>query len=613
MRLGVRGKLFVVSLILISAVGLASGVYVEGGLREELEDAIERTLERHATVSREAVESADLERGVSGDWVDAYDALADRLGEATAARVTIIAGDGRVLGDSSLDPGGVRALENHAMRPEVVAALSQRVGRSRRYSATLGADMTYVAAAFARSDTGGVVRVAMPLSEVDTALSRLRVFFIFAGIFGLGVAIFMSGLASHLLSRTLRSLADNAKALAAEGRGRRLPVPSSDEIGGLAGSFNAMAEEIDRAMSELALERDRMGAVLESMGEGVLLVNPERRVTMANPAVQRLLGLSYSPVGRALVEVLRVPSVHRLLRRLSREETPRTLSAEFELAVPEQRTFLMRATPLRSSAGTVLVLHDVTQIRRAELMRRDFVANVSHELRTPITVMRAAAETLLDGALDHPKHARRFVESLSRNAERLGLLINDLLDLAKLESGRYRLSSEEIDVSRAIHNVVRSVDALLQNKSITLETECPAGLVINADANALEQILVNLVGNAVKYSPELTTIRVVARKSGDKVRIAVEDEGPGVAPKHEARLFERFFRVDAGRSRDAGGTGLGLAIVKHLSDAMGGAVGYTPRQPKGSIFWVVLPQEPPEELDAMELEAAPDRQIALDF
>jgi two-component system phosphate regulon sensor histidine kinase PhoR len=268
----------------------------------------------------------------------------------------------------------------------------------------------------------------------------------------------------------------------------------------------------------------------------------------------------------------------------------RPQSTELEVNGGNKRNILARATP-QADGGVVVVMHDVTEIRRLETIRRDFVANVSHELRTPVSIIRANAETLLNGALERPDQARRFVDALLRHADRLGRLISDLLDISRIEAGKYPIEPRSLKLAPVVRRIFESVDVRAQTKQMTLSMKIDDDLVLVADAKALEQVLLNLVENAIKYTPERGNIEVHARREGDCVRIEIMDDGPGIDPIHRPRIFERFYRVDPGRSREMGGTGLGLAIVKHLVEAMRGRVGVDGRTPSGSVFWVVMPAQ----------------------
>lgn len=585
MTLGVRGKLFLLSLALILVVGATSAVVLEGSLRDWLESRIEASLLRHAAVGRDLLERVGGEATIAG-----WNPLAARLGRSTDARITLIARDGTVVGDSELSDVEVRSVENHASRPEVQQALGTGHGLSRRYSTTLRTRMMYAAVTYGSSAGSGVVRAAMPLAEVDAALARLRWLLFFAGLLGLGVAVLMSGFASHLVTRTVRTLVQEARALAQGELAPPLAVRSSDELRGLAGSMNRLAGELAQTVSALASERDRLHTILESMTEGVVALDAEHRVTLANGSAQKLMPLDSAPVGSLLLEAVRVPALAHLVHEA---EKGQDVAIEFDMPARPVRRVYGQAAGLRASGGCVIVLHDVTEMRRLESMRRDFVANVSHELRTPVTVIRANVETLLNGALDERERARRFLEAIDRNAERLARLVSDLLDLSSIEAGHYGLQPRPAALGPVVAKAIEATETLAAPKDVRLVHHVPAGLEVVADERAVEQVLLNLLENAVKHTPRGRCVSVKAEAAQGHVRVEVLDEGPGIEPQHRERIFERFYRVDQGRSLDKGGTGLGLAIVKHLVLAMGGEVAMQPASGGGAAFWFSLPTPQP--------------------
>jgi two-component system, OmpR family, phosphate regulon sensor histidine kinase PhoR len=580
-RLGVRAKLLVVSVAVVVGVVLAAGFFLEGELRTRLERHIREELVRHANSAR-----ALIRRSPSDD-IATVDALVGELGAATETRVTVIAADGRVLGDSELTAEQIASVERHDSRPEVVAAYSQTQSISRRYSTTVGSEMLYVAVTVA--DPGqhsrGVVRVAKPLSEVDAAIAHLHHQLWVAGVLGVFVAIFMSALASHWLARALSVLADSARAIAA-GETRRVEIAGSDELGWLAGSLNVMAASIERTVSQLAAERARFGAVLEGMSEGVIALDDAQNVTLMNPAALAVLELEAVPEGRPLVDIIRVPALHNLV---AGEESPGGGVIEFDLEHGKRR-ILARVTPLENTGGCVIVLHDISALRRLETIRRDFVANVSHELRTPVSVIRANAETLLDGASEDPEALTTLLTAIYRNAERLSRIISELLDLSRLEAGRYDLKAEPVPVRLAAERALDAVERNARRRSTVIHIDARDDLLVQADAKALDQVLVNLLENAIKYTPEGSEVRVSANDTGKAIHLEVSDNGPGIPLAHQQRVFERFYRIDPGRSRDMGGTGLGLSIVKHLVEAMKGRVGVSDAAPHGALFWIELPR-----------------------
>lgn len=581
---GVRQRLFMASLLVVSVVILIAGLIAHFELRRWLEGRIEEELGHKVAAVRIAAEVSAEPPG---------DLLADRLGASLGVRVSFIDAAGVVRGDSDVPAADLAEVENHQQRPEVQASTAGGRGRDRRMSQTVHKELLYLAAPWARPDGRGTVRVAADYGEIDELAGRLRLLLVAAGGLGLLAAVVMSGIASHLLSRTLRMLVAHARALTGEprfGEGA-LTLPrdgeDDDEIGGLAGTLHRLATDLGRAVSSLAAERDRFAAVLEAMVEGVIGLDGDGRVIFVNAGARALLGAPTDAVGRSLMELARVPALEEAAR-VARGGA--VAAVEVEIYGPSPRTLLVRAAPVRAG-GAVIVLHDVTDVRRLERVRRDFVANVSHELRTPVSVIRANAETLLLGGLEDRARAPGFVEAIDRNAERLARLVGDLLDLSRIEAGQVELNLEPVPLRGLCLHTVESFGVRARERGHQIYVEVPEGAVARADEHALDQVLVNLLDNAVKYTPPGGHIRVRARDDGRTVRLEVEDDGPGIEPRHRARLFERFYRVDPGRSREVGGTGLGLAIVKHLVEAMGGRVSVEPAAEHGSVFVVELPAD----------------------
>ncbi|MCC7381951.1 MAG: HAMP domain-containing protein [Deltaproteobacteria bacterium] len=566
MRLGIRGELLLVSLVLISIVGGASAFYVEHDLREWIEARSSAELTRAAL----AMEIAVARAGADTDFGE----LAHHLGETTQTSVQILDPHGRVLGDSRVEA----ALAEPLLSAVEIAALDP--ANPRQFRREHGGSR--VAAVAVGRPGGRAVSVSMPLDAAERLLGRLHLLIALSGVLGIAMAVFMSGIASHRTSSMLRNLVSRAQALSGGESRRRLSVVVNDELSGLAGSLNQMAETLESSVKTIAVERDRIEAVLDALSDAVIACDERRQVTLVNRAALSVLGLREPPLGRVTEETVQ-PVLAGLVDRARLGEPA---STELELS---GRRFLARATRQRSGVGTVLVLHDVSELRRLELIRRDFVANVSHELRTPVSIVRANAETLLDGALEDKKRGRAFVEAILRHADRLSLLIADLLDLSRIESGRYPIELKSVPIESALTRAIDLVSRPAAERSLKLTLEVPEPeLAAQADPLALDQVVGNLLENAVKYTPAGGNIVVRARSTERGVRIEVIDDGSGIAPEHRDRIFERFYRVDPGRSRDVGGTGLGLSIVKHLTEAMGGAVGVEPNAPQGSIFWITL-------------------------
>jgi two-component system, OmpR family, phosphate regulon sensor histidine kinase PhoR len=577
---GVREKLFTVSVGMIAIVGLIASTFLETQLRDWLVDQLETRLQDQTAAGRELL----LSSGPSSNPDHRQAAIS--LGSVFSSRMTFFDEAGLILGDSALSRQDIASVDTLKGRPELVDALATGHGSSMRYSPSSKTHMILVATPYFRGGKIEIVRAALPMRSVDEAISRLRYLMALAALLGLAVALIMSGLASYFFSRALTQLMLSARAISRGKHQARIESTGSGEIGSIARSINRMSDEIENLVSSLTQDREQFESVLEGMREGVIAVDGNLRVTLVNASARELLILPESARGRPLVELVRVPALMDLVMQANQHET---LDAEFTLEGPPQKIFAAHMNRRPLSDEIIIVLHDITKLRHLETMRRDFVANVSHELRTPVSVIRGNADNLLDGALEDPQIARQFVSTILRNSDRMTHLIKDLLDLAKIEAGVLKLEPTNV----LVHDIAqRSADFLrsrINNNDVRFEIDIPESLEVMVDASALEQILTNYLENAVKYASDPGLIRVWYDSTREYPRICVEDNGSGIAPEHRARLFERFYRVDSGRSRNVGGTGLGLAIVKHLAHAMRGQVGMEPAIEQGAIFWVELP------------------------
>jgi two-component system phosphate regulon sensor histidine kinase PhoR len=402
---------------------------------------------------------------------------------------------------------------------------------------------------------------------------------IFAAV---AVAIVATALITAAVTgRTVRRLARSAQDLVRNPT-QRIPIASTGGAAReLADWINALAEEAAKSRDALARERTLLASVADGLTQGVIALDGERRIEMLNEAARRMIGVPGSMLSESLLELIRVPELRALV------EDNRDATAEIQL--PNGPRALIRSAHTYGRPGCVLLLEDVTAMRRLETVRRDFVANVSHELRTPVAVIRANAETLLAGAKDDPAMATKLIDGLHRNAERLARIIADLLDLSRLDAGQYRLDISTVSLRAVTEQSMTAIEMQAQKRGVTVKVNVP-DVIVRADGKALDQILVNLIDNGVKYTRPEGNVWVEAKELENTVRIEVRDDGPGIADKHRERVFERFYRADPSRSREAGGTGLGLSIVKHLVESMGGEVGVEPNTPRGSIFWLRLPK-----------------------
>ena len=578
--MGVRSKLFLTHVLVVAAAIGGADAWLLGRLRGELLERLGADLAHQAELGVEALSTMPA----GGEQL-----LAHRLGAATHARFTLIRPDGVVAGDSELDDAAVARLENHAGRPEVREARAEGSGRALRFSTTIGAPLLYVAVRVGAADAPrGFVRAAMPATRVEAVVSEVRGAVALGSLFALLFAAALSLAVGGPLTRSTRALADAADAMAAGDLTARAHVPGADELSRLGRALGRLGDQLARELATVGEERDRLEALLGSMVEGVVVLGPDQRILLANPSARELLGMPReAPPGASLLETGRLPALFALATRALRGQR----TAE-ELALPDGRQILVRGTPL-TGTGAVLVLHDLTDVRRLEAVRRDFVANVSHELRTPLAAIRGYAETLLGGAADDPARAREFSEVIERHAERLGRLLDDLLELSRLEAGRRDLAREKVLAADAGESAMELVGPKAQARGVRIENALPEAAEFVGDRGAVEQVLVNLLDNAVKFTPAGARVLLGVEPGGDpsRLRIFVRDEGIGIDAAHLPRLFERFYRVDAGRSRETGGTGLGLAIVKHLVQAQGGEVGAESAPGKGSTFWFELPRE----------------------
>ncbi len=569
--------------VLVLAIIAIVGVVAERGLRARELSRIERNLEVRAGLVREAL-GAEPRTDVAS-----LDAMADEAGEAAHARVTLIERSGRVVGDSEVPTELLPTLQNHADRPEVIAALAGRVGVSSRTSATVRQPLLYLALPPDPSQHDLVVRLAIDTAEVDTATSELRAGLALAGLVGLVGALALSFVITRLTLRPVEELRNVVTDIANGKLERRLRWNTRDELGEIAGSINQVAEQLRGRYDDAAAEKTRLEAVLGSMVEGVLVLDSRGHITLANRRLQELLDVWLDPRGKTPLDLIRSEAIHQTLSNATTSGEPQV--RELEVG---RRVLLVHAAglPPAGGGGCVAVFHDVTQIRKLDQVRRDFLANASHELRTPLTSIQGFAATLQQNDLPE-KDRRSFVEVIARNAERLSHLIDDLLELSQIEGRREPLRRSEIDVAHIARTLLEDLGPRLAQRSLQAEIHAESPPRAWGDRRAVEQVLTNLLDNAVKYTDEGGRIDVTLRADGARLQVVVQDTGLGIPEDEVDRVFERFYRVDKARSRALGGTGLGLSIVKHLLQAMNGEIRLDSKIGEGSRFTFWLPAAPP--------------------
>jgi len=513
---------------------------------------------------------------------------------ASGARVTVITESGKVLADSQSDP---QTMENHAGRPEIRAAFVSGNGQSIRHSVTINRDLLYYAVRLsAANGPSMVLRFALPVQTVDEELREFRRRLWLASL----VMLLVTGMVSLLISRSFSTRVERLTEFSrrvAEGDFRPIEADrSGDAMEALAASLNETAARLDRTIRTLTEERNLSSAILASMVEGVAVVNASERLLFANQGFAEILGLDVPPQsGSALLEVVRQTELIEAVRQVLKGE-PR-VQAEIVTGTLRQHFFAVTVASVRAAetSGAVIVLHDITGLRRLERVRRDFVANVSHEFKTPLTAIQGFAETLLAGALDDPQNRIRFLEIILEHSRRLARLTEDLLKLSKMDADRLELEIRRLSVSQFVESCIETAQRPAKEKDLNLSVKLPERLPdIAADRPRLTEVLQNLLDNAIQYTPSGGQIRVSAAANGNEVTFTVSDTGIGIPRSDQPRIFERFYRVDVARSREVGGTGLGLAIAKHLVEAQGGRIWVESEVGRGSQFHFTVPVFEPE-------------------
>ncbi len=582
MRARIFWKLGLTYLALLLGVLLAVGFYSSRVLRRDYirstEDKLASLLNMAKARPPRLDDPAELQAWV--EWMG-----------SSGARVTVVDNTGRVLADSQSDS---ETTENLSTRPDIQQAFASGEGQSASHSATQGRDLVYRAA---RSEQPGgspvVIRAALPVAQIDASLSELRRRIYFASF----VSLLLGGLISLIYFQGFAARVERLKDFSrrvAEGDFRPLPTERPrDELADLAGALNETAAWMDRTIQSLSGERNRSSAILRSMVEGVAVIDAQERLVFCNRAFSEIWNLDSAAIeGRPMIEAVRNSDLLGLIRRALLGEEG--LRSDITMGIVQHRSFSATATPVQSlegaasgdkPSGAVVVLHDVTELRRLERVRHDFVANVSHEFKTPLTAIQGFAETLLSGALEDLRNNRRFLEIIRDHATRLAVLTDDLLKLARIEAGKLEVQFGPVQLAEVIERCAETAQLKANRKQITLEIEVPPNLpAVHGDASLLRDVVQNLLDNAIQYTPEGGRVRVIATAGPREAVVTVDDTGIGIPLAEQERIFERFYRVDVARSREAGGTGLGLSIAKHIVEAHGGRLWVESEVGRGSKF-----------------------------
>ena len=575
-----------VLLILLIMVGLS--VYLSGWFQRDYVQDTQSQLKASGYFAGQTIETL-LSQG--GELTDLDDALASRWADALGVRVTIVAVDGRVLADSEQDS---KTMENHLNRPEIQQALADRTGIATRFSRTMGYDMLYNAVSF-RDGKGenpiGVVRLAIPVSDIDASVVNLRYTIAVVCLIAAALAIVLAFLIAGRTTYPVRQLTHAVERMAQGDLSARLLPITRDEIGRLTVMFNWMAEELQEKMTTLSSQRKRLAAILEHMADGIVITDEEGRVQMINRAAARLLGTTQNvAMGSSFVRVARDHELVQAWQQCDQWDEEQVDTVELD-----RHSLFVRivVTPVHEEdkRSCLVILQDLTQVRRLESVRRDFISNISHELRTPLASLKALVDTLRDGALDDPPAAQRFLDRMETETDALAQIVDELLELSRLESGRVPFRMSPVAVPELINAPVERLRSQAQRAELSLRIDLSPDLPrVVADIERIQRVISNLVHNAIKFTPSGGAVRISAELDAeeDEMVIAVKDTGVGIPADDLPRIFERFYKVDRARQRSSG-TGLGLAIARHIVQAHNGRIWVDSVEGQGSTFYFSLP------------------------
>jgi len=570
-------------------VGLFVGYfYLTAHSNSYIENNLEISLRRQLFLGRELLDARLNDQNILTD----ADILADRVGKELKARVTIILSDGEVIGDTELTKDELRSVENHLDRPEVQEAIKKGFGMSKRFSNTVKKNLLYMAIPFGEGKAAGFIRLAIPLLDIELLETRLQKIIGLALLLVFGLSLIFTFLISLIVSKPLTEMASIAKAMAKGDFSRKPSIYSQDEIGDLAMALSYMSDEIKGKMERIKQESVKLDAVLSSMFEGIMVVGEKGGILLMNPSLRKLFFVDSTPEAKTPMEMIRNTQVQDIVDKIIKDKQ-RLISEEIIISQPEERILKINGVPIIRNnilEGAVLVFHDITELRRLERVRQDFVANVSHELRTPISSIKGYAETLLEGAIDDKDNVREFISIIYQDSNRLANLIDDLLDLAKIESGKMKMVFVPLDIKPILDRSLGVLEKPIKGKQLSVSLSIPDGIPkVLADDTRIAQVFLNLLDNAVKYTSDSGSIKVSISLNDKFVQVDVSDTGMGIPEQDLPRIFERFYRVDKARSRELGGTGLGLSIVKHIVLSHGGQVWVKSELGQGTTFSFTIP------------------------
>jgi two-component system phosphate regulon sensor histidine kinase PhoR len=583
--MGIRSRIFFIVFVLLTISIAITYVVAERDLNNTFKQQTINELEKKANLLNISVGSL-----TRFDDINAADLFANELGSALNSRVTFIKNDGQVIGDSELDFDEISIIDNHGNRSEVIDALKNGKGWSSRYSSTLKQERLYFAIQDNEDIYPNIIRISVPITYIDNITDTLGLSVLLLFIVVFIVSVIASGVSANYLYSNIQELANVATNIS---KGKSisddidaLPTQRDDEFGTVARSISQLSEDLKNQIKIIAKQRDQFGLVLDDLGEGIIVTNKKGKVVFTNE--QASVILNTENLFEKNIKEFNIPALNYLFKRVKNKKRA---DIEFEIEINRRSTkwVLGSMNQSKTTGQFILVLHDITQLRQLNSMRRDFISNLSHELRTPVSVIRANSETLLDGALDDKKEAKIFSKAILHNAERLTSMVSDLIDLSRIDYGDLKLNIVEVDLDNFINSFIDSMKSVMKKKDIYIEYRPKHKKNIMADMQSLERVMNNLIDNAFKYSPKGSVIEISTITNNNHIKINVADQGTGISEIDQEYIFDRFYRTASARASENKGSGLGLSIVKNLINSLNGEVGVSNRPEGGSIFWFTLP------------------------
>ncbi len=585
--MGIRARVFLIVFFSLAVSIRIAYVIAERDITSTFEEQTIYQLEKQAQLLLVNIDDVSKYSDIK-----AADSLADKLGNASDSRVTLILNNGVVVGDSDVELQSIFNLDNHANRDEIKEALAFGKGWSSRYSDTIGRQLLYFAITDNNEIEPNIIRISVPYTYLDQVFASLNLSIFLIGIVAFVVCFSASTLIFNYTYKNLSEL-ENAVSSLAKGPIKNkdkeiLPLEGLDEFSSVARSITQVSEALKNQVRLIAKQRNQFGSVLDDLGEGVIVFNDLAEITYHNDQALRILNLK-TDINNKTLEELNIKAIGNLYDIASKKKKS---NKEFEIDLGNGSTRWVLASMNQSNTAKqyILVVHDITQLRKLDSMRRDFISNVSHELRTPVSVIMANSETLLSGALDNKADAENFSKAILHNAERLSEMVSDLIDLSRIEYGELKLEFEKVNINQSILKALDAIKGLAAKKEISLNFDEYEDEFIRVDINAIDRILINLLDNAIKYSPNKSSVRITIEDKNSHIEVNVIDSGKGIDDSDKVRIFGRFYRTAQARASDKTGSGLGLAIVKNLVHSLDGDVGVRNSNSGGCNFWFTVPK-----------------------